>query len=204
MAEYYAALEETMSNATVWRYDLRQKLHVVNMYPEIPLFPIGNIPPISWYREQGPPGTKPAGERVFLGFPERSVSSDHLRLEEFHPAGNDAPDWVEIMASLGKTRGLIDQALRMATPATVKARIVEDEYLFRYGEWSLHLYDHLLRMLLTHDRARQKTELEAAKPFAEKLRHYTLRNPRAGSPNGLVAMGLEAILKAYSKKLEAE
>lgn len=60
-----------------------------------------------------------------------------------------------------------------------------------------------IRMLLTHDRAKQKTELEAAKPFAEKLRRYMLRDPRPGAPNGLVAMGLEPILIAYEKKLES-
>lgn len=126
-----------------------------------------------------------------------------MRFEEFHPPQNDAPDWVEIMASLEKSRRILNQALQMQTPANVKERIAEDDYLLRYGELSLHLYDRVIRMLLTHDRAKQKTELEAAKPFAEKLRRYMLRDPRPGAPNGLVAMGLEPILIAYEKKLES-
>jgi hypothetical protein len=109
------------------------------------------------------------------------------------------------MASLEKSRRILNQALQMQTPAKVQERIAEDDYLFRYGELSLHLYDHVIRMLLTHDRAKQKTELDAAQPFAQKLRQYTLRNPRQdGAPNGLVAVGLEPILKAYDKKLESE
>jgi hypothetical protein len=52
---------------TVWSYDLWQKPHVVNKYPEILLFPIGDIPPISWYRKHSFPGTKEAGQDVFLG-----------------------------------------------------------------------------------------------------------------------------------------
>jgi len=107
------------------------------------------------------------------------------------------------MASLEKSRRILNQALQMQTPAKVKERIEEEDYLFRYGELSLHLYDHVIRMLLTHDRAKQKTELDAAKPFAEKLRRYMLRDPRPGALNQLVAMGLEPILTAYEKKLES-
>lgn len=187
----------------MWRYELWQKLHDVNKYPETPLFPIGSIPPISWYQKHSFPGTKEAGQVVFLGYPERSASSDHLRFEEFHPPQNDAPDWVEIMASLEKSRRILNQALQTETPAKVKERIKEEDCLFRYGELSLHLYDHVIRMLLTHDKAKQKTDLDAAEPFAEKLRPYMLRDPRSGAPNQLVAMGLEPILTAYEKKLES-
>jgi hypothetical protein len=203
MRQYYESLEQTMSNATVWRYDLWQKLHVVNQYPDIPLFPIGNIPPISWYGKRSFPGSKDAGVDVFLGFPERSVTSDHLHFEEYHPMQNDAPDWLEIMASLEKTRRLLNQAMQVQVPAVVKSRIAEDEYLFRYGELGLHLYDHVIRLVLATDKDVQRRELASAKPYAEQLRAYAFGGPApAGeTSNGLIGVGLWPILDAYSRRL---
>lgn len=206
MQEYYTALEQAMSNATAWRYDLWQKLHVVNRHPEVPLFPIGNIPPISWYGKKNFPGSKEAGQDIFLGFPERSVISDHLRFEEFHPPRNDAPDWIEIMASLENARRIMNQALQAETPATVKTRISEDEHLFRYGELALHLYDHVIRMILAKDQDQQKAELRAGRSYAEKLRNYTFGGPAPDGEtnNGLLGVGLEPILKEYGRRLQLE
>ena len=206
MRDYYTALEQTMSNATAWRYDLWQKLHVVNRNPEIPLFPIGNIPPIPWYGKQNFPGSKDAGIDVFLGFPERSVVSDHLRFERFTPVQNDAPDWVEIMESLARTRQAIDQALHTEAPEIVKSRMAEDEYLFRYGELGLHLYDHVIRMVMASQPDQQRTQWRAAQPYRERLRNYTFGGPAPASEtsNGLLGVGLDPLLKEYGKRLGLE
>jgi len=202
MRHYYAALERTVSNATAWRYDLWHKLHVVNRNPEIPLFPIGNIPPIPWYGKRNFPGSSDAGVDIFLGYPERPVIRDHLRYEVFRPARNDAPDWVEIMASLEQARAWLDKALRLELPDTIRSRIQEDEHLFRYGELSLRLYDHVIKMMLTSGTARQRAELAEAMRYAEQLSRYKLLDPPpSATDNGLIGVGLGPILDAYQKRL---
>lgn len=75
---------------------------------------------------------------------------DHLHYEAYHPVLNDGPDVVEIADAMGRARRAIDDALMDCTDATERARILEDERRFAYGEATVAFYYHLVRTAMFH------------------------------------------------------
>ena len=69
--------------------------------------------------------------------------TEHLRYESHHPALNDGPDMVEMTEAMGRARRAIDEALRVRSGAAERARLMEDERRFAYGEAMVEFYYRL-------------------------------------------------------------
>jgi hypothetical protein len=84
----------------------------------------------------------------------------------------DGPAFEEIVASAREGRRLIDGVLGMELPERVKARVLEDEERFTYGERTILYYDACVHAYL-HGRAGRRAEasrhLEEARRLARLL-----------------------------------
>jgi hypothetical protein len=90
---------------------------------------------------------------------------EHLHYEAYHPAQNDGPDVVEIVDAMARARRAMDDALLACANPTERARLLEDERRFAYGEATVGFYYHLVRVALFHrkgDAEQARHELELA------------------------------------------
>jgi hypothetical protein len=72
----------------------------------------------------------------------------HLRLSGEHPPPDDGLSIEDSVRELDKTERLIDRALAIPVSARARGCLLEDEALFRYGDATVRLYDHLARSTL--------------------------------------------------------
>ena len=70
---------------------------------------------------------------------------DHLHYEPHHPALNDGPDLVEIVAAMHRARRHLDAVAASCRDAVEKARLLEDERRFAYGEAMIDFIYHMVR-----------------------------------------------------------
>ena len=69
----------------------------------------------------------------------------HLRLAGDHPPPDNGPSMEDTFRELARSERLIDQALSLPVGDRVRACILEDEGLFRYGAATVRLYTYLAR-----------------------------------------------------------
>jgi len=130
----------------------------------------------------------------------------HLRYESYHPLTNDGPDIVDMVKSLQLARTKIDAALRVCADPIEKARLIEDERRFAYGEAMFMFHYHLLRTTVFH---RQGKKELARKEFI-KVDHQAdlLRNivdlvqvayRHANAKNGYEASYAQGAYELYQK-----
>jgi len=131
---------------------------------------------------------------------------DHLRYYPHHPARNDGPDLVEMIDAMHRARREIDAALVECTDATERARLLEDERRFAYGETMFLFYYHLVRLTMFHNRneeALARREFVRLEQFAERLRTITdlvqVASTHANAENGLVASQVASAYDFFRK-----
>lgn len=72
----------------------------------------------------------------------------HLHLEEYHPTTDDGPDMEETIRELDRAEGFMKKLLARPTESRIRACILEDEGLFRFGAATIRLYYRLARTTL--------------------------------------------------------
>ena len=101
---------------------------------------------------------------------------DHLHYESHHPLLNDAPDIVDMINELRLARKEIDMAILKCKDKKEKARLIDDDRRFTYGEAMVYFYYHLVRTALFHrnsDAVMAKHEFLNVEKYAEILRNIT-------------------------------
>ncbi len=96
---------------------------------------------------------------------------DHLRYEPSPALANAGPSVVEMIEAMGRARRLIDDALLTCGDADEKARLVEDERRFAYGEATVEFYYRLVRTAMFH---RQGDADQARREFAAAARQASV------------------------------
>jgi len=131
MRDFYASLEQAMQN--------------VPAYVSTPAS--YNIPAHLNYRGSGPrPGhLERALHDIADGKPTTLFPFLHLRMAGDHPPPDDGPSMEDTVHELERTERLMDEALSLKVSDRVRACILEDEGLFRYGAATVRLYYHLAR-----------------------------------------------------------
>jgi hypothetical protein len=136
---------------------------------------------------------------------------DHFHYEAHHPVLNDGPDLVEIMDAMSRARRQIDDALMECQGATERARLVEDERRFAYGEATFRFYYHLVRTAMFYrrgDAPQARRELAAASREASLLESIVdlvqVASSHANAKNGLDASGVADAYEFFYKKLHGE
>ena len=71
--------------------------------------------------------------------------TSHLRYDNREGLKSEGPSWLENLQYAKSCRDLIDKALTAKVSDNVKARIIEDEGAFIYGETTLKYYDACVR-----------------------------------------------------------
>lgn len=132
---------------------------------------------------------------------------EHLHYEPYHPAINDAPDMVEIVAAMAQARREIDDALLECRDKTERGRLIEDERRFAYGEAMVLFLYHLARTQLFDQRGEEELarhEVIAVEEMAERLRQVVdlvqVAYRHANGKNGLDASQAEPAYQFYQKK----
>jgi hypothetical protein len=167
-----------------------------------------NIKPLKHYiRSEGKPNNR---YTMRFGLTSEDIElfpTKHLHYESYHPVTNDGPDIVEMMESMRLARSKINAALSACTDPIEKARLVEDERRFAYGEAMYKFYYHLLRTTMFHrkgDKELARKEFIEVDRQADKLRdiidlvNVTFRH--ASAKNGYEASYLQAAYELYKKK----
>ena len=132
---------------------------------------------------------------------------DHLRYYPHHPARNDGPDVVEMMEAMHRARQEIDAALVECADTTERARLLEDERRFAYGEAMFLFYYHLVRLTMfhnQHEEALARREFVRLEQSAEQLRAVTdlvqVASTHANAQNGLDATQVVAAYEFFKKE----
>ncbi len=136
---------------------------------------------------------------------------EHLHYESYHPALNDAPDMVDIVAAMAQARQEIDDALLDCRDKTERMRLIEDERRFGYGEAMVLFLYHLARTQLFDERSEAELarhEFIAVEEMAERLRQVVdlvqVSYRHANGKNGLDASQAEPAYNFFKKKYAAE
>ncbi len=118
----------------------------------------------------------------------------HLQYESSHPLTNDGTDVLEMKAFILAARNDIDTALIKCSDDNEKARLMEDERRFTYGEAMFSFHYHLIRIAYYHhnhyeDRARREfIKLEQYALKLRKIKELTqVASSHANASDGLVA-----------------
>ena len=132
---------------------------------------------------------------------------DHLRYSVHRPARNDGPDVVEMVEMLKHARREIDAALVECGDDTERARLLEDERRFAYGEAMFLFYYRLVRLTMFHNRqdeALARHEFVQLKRLADQLRAITdlvqVASSHANAANGLEASQAAKAYEFFKKK----
>lgn len=135
---------------------------------------------------------------------------EHLHYEPYHPLINDGPDVVEIVEAMGRTRRAINDALLKCTNATERARIMEDERRFAYGEATVEFYYRLIRTALFYrkgDVEQARREFALVERQAEILKEIVdlvqVSSLHTNAKNGLEATQALAAYRHFQKLLNA-
>jgi hypothetical protein len=136
---------------------------------------------------------------------------DHLHYEPYHPPQNDGPDVVEIVAAMTRARRAMDEALLACADPTERARLLEDERRFAYGEATVEFYYHLVRTALFHhkgDPEQARRELALADRQAAILRGIVdlvqVSGAGANGKNGLDASQAVPVYEYFRRLLSVE
>ena len=118
----------------------------------------------------------------------------HFQFERYSPLTNDGIDLTEMREYILAARGDIDRVLLDCTDDLEKARLLEDERRFRYGEAMVFFHYHLYRTaMFFHDGNGEaaRIEFDELKRYAEKLRGITdevqVSSSHANAKNGFEA-----------------
>jgi hypothetical protein len=102
--------------------------------------------------------------------------TEHLKLEEYHPAKNAGVSLGESVRALQECRRIMDRLRTEDLPTPVMLRLAEDDRNLRYAENTVSLYYYLAQALI----AKKQQKLDEARrlyrltvPFAEGLRAET-------------------------------
>jgi len=135
----------------------------------------------------------------------------HLHYEPYHPAQNDGPDVVEMVDAMARAHRAMDDALLACADPTERARLVEDERRFAYGEATVKFYYHLVRTALFHRKGNQELarwELERAEREATILRGIVdlvqVSGTGANGKDGLDASQAMPVYEHFKKLLNVE
>ncbi|MHC4086667.1 MAG: DUF4838 domain-containing protein, partial [Planctomycetota bacterium] len=166
-----------------------------------------SIKPLKHYiRSEGMPKNRYTMRFALTSEDFEFFPTKHFRYESYHPLTNDGPDLVEIMESMRLARGKINDALSACTDAIEKARLVEDDRRFTYGEAMYNFYYHLLRTAMFHrkgNKEQARKEFVEADRQADKLRAIVdlvnVAFRHASAPNGYEASYLQAAYELYRK-----
>jgi len=134
--------------------------------------------------------------------------TEHLKLEEYHPAKNGGIGLGESVRALQECRTIMDRLRAQDLPGEVKQRLAEDDRNLHYAENTVNLYYYLAQALM----ARKQQNLEQAKqfyhltvPFAQGLRDETeilqTASSHANAKDGLDASLVEKTYEELGKQL---
>jgi hypothetical protein len=134
--------------------------------------------------------------------------TEHLKLEEYHPAKNAGVSLGESVRALQECRAIMNRLRAKELPGEVKLRLAEDDRNLRYAENTVNLYYYLAQALM----ARKQQKLEQAKefyrltvPFAQGLREETgivqTASSHANAKDGLDASLVEKTYEELGKQL---
>ncbi|MBI4580345.1 MAG: DUF4838 domain-containing protein [Planctomycetes bacterium] len=132
---------------------------------------------------------------------------DHLHYERFTPTLNDAPDAVEIIEAMRRARQDIDDSLMECRDAIERARLLEDERRFAYGEAMFGFLYHLARNMTFHHRGDEilaRREFLEVERMADRLRGVVdlvqVAYRHANAKNGLDASQAEPAYDFLKKR----
>ena len=140
---------------------------------------------------------------------------DTLQYNEHHPRLNDGIDVVQMLDELHAARQAVDEALLAVTNETERARLLEDEARFAYGEATILFYYHMARTTMFHNRGDEvlaRHEFEKVERYAQRLRGIVelvnVSSSHANAADGLEATQItgayEFMKKAYGPGAAAE
>ena len=166
-----------------------------------------SIKPLKHYiRSEGKPKDRYTMRFALTSEDFEFFPTKHFRYENYHPLTNDGPDLIEMMESMRLARGKINDALSACTDTIEKARLVEDERRFAYGEAMYKFYYHLLRTAMFHrkgNKEQARKEFVEADRQADKLRGIVdlvnVAFRHANAPNGYEASYLQGAYELYRK-----
>jgi len=132
---------------------------------------------------------------------------EHLRYEPYHPTLNDGPDLVEIVDAMRRARRHLDDALLACRDATEKARLIEDERRFAYGQAMIDFIYHMARVAMFQRRSdpeQARREFELAERDAAILERIVdlvqVASSHANAENGLKAATLDGVYKVFKER----
>lgn len=130
----------------------------------------------------------------------------HLRYDSYHPITDDGPDVVDMVRSMQLARARIDAALQACTDRVEKARLLEDERRFAYGEAMFLFYYHMIRTAMLHRQGEKqlaRTEFLDVERLARRLRTIVdlvqVASSHANAKNGYEASYLQGAYELYRK-----
>ncbi len=130
----------------------------------------------------------------------------HLHYESYHPLTDDGLDLVEMVESMRLARADLDAALQACTVPVEKARLLEDERRFAYGEAMVMFYYHVIRTAMFHRQGKKalaRQEFAMADRLAERLRTIVdlvqVASSHANAANGYEASYLQGAYELYKK-----
>ncbi len=131
----------------------------------------------------------------------------HFRYDRYQPLTDDGVDLVEMKEYLAHARTDIDAALLGCSDDTEKARLLEDERRFAYGEAMYYFHYHLVRTALfhrAHDVDRARREFADLERYAQELLGVTdlvnVSSSHANSKNGLEATQAVDVYTMFREK----
>ncbi|MGI6416072.1 MAG: DUF4838 domain-containing protein [Thermoguttaceae bacterium] len=134
-----------------------------------------------------------------------------LRYQRAPGLACDGPTLLEIVEHGRRCRQLLSDSLRMALPAAIKARIVEDEECFTYGERTVAYYHacvQALQQLNVGRRDAARPPYAEAQRLAELLRNDAVSTQNSSShanvENAFAATGATRALEHIAARLEAK
>jgi hypothetical protein len=140
---------------------------------------------------------------------ENLFPSARLRYRREPGQACEGPTLLEMVNSSQRCRQLLDEALAQPLPAREKARIVEDEQAFVYGERTVAYYlacVQAFQSIRSGDRDAAQTHYAEAQRLADLLRQDTVSTQDSSShgnaENAFVATGATAALKHLAELLK--
>jgi hypothetical protein len=128
--------------------------------------------------------------------------TEHLKLEEYHPAQNAGVSLGESVRALQECRTIMDRLRARDLPGAVKLRLAEDDRNLRYAENTVNLYYYLAQAMMAKkqqnlDQARRFYRLTV--PFAEGLRNETEIPQTSYLPNSRDGLDASLVEKTYEE-----
>lgn len=128
--------------------------------------------------------------------------TEHLKLEEYHPAKNAGVSLGESVRALKECRTIMDGLRARDLPGEVKLRLVEDDRNLQYAENTVNLYYYLAQAMM----AKKQENIEQARrfyrltmPFAEGLRNETQIPLTSFLPNSRDGLDASLVEKTYEE-----